>query len=302
MALQETLSELSGAGVEPARRLEAVRSLGEVRYAPAIPELLRLALNTGPTDLRVAAFAALQAYDDPAIGPQIVSAWTRLPDGLHPAALNLLASRAVWSRDLVSGVAAGTIPAASISADLRERLNRFPEPELRQALAITLPAPTPRVNQELLPQIGRLKSILSARPGDPYRGEPLYSERCAACHTLFFKGGRIGPDLTAYQRDDLGTLLPSILNPNAEIREGFENVVITTRDGRVLNGFLADQDAQLVFLRGLDGTDLALPRPEILTLEPAGRSLMPEGLLDGWTDTQLQDFFAYLRQSQPITR
>ena len=26
------------------------------------------------------------------------------------------------------------------------------------------------------------------------------------------------------------------------------------------------------------------------------------GLLDGWTDTQLQDFFAYLRQSQPITR
>ena len=127
-------------------------------------------------------------------------------------------------------------------------------------------------------------------------------ERCASCHTLFFKGGRIGPDLTPYQRDDLGTLLPSILNPSGEIREGYENVVVTTRDGRILNGFLADQDAHLLVVRELDGSDVAVRRAEIQSLESAGRSLMPDGLLEGWTDAQLRDFFAYLRQSQPITR
>jgi putative membrane-bound dehydrogenase-like protein len=303
-ALQECLVDVTAIGVEPARRLEAVRSLGEVRYAPALPGILRVALDDGPADLRVAAFAALQTYEDPLIGAEMVAAWPRLPTALHAAALNLLASRAGWSRDLVSAVGKGNIPATFLSVDLRERLHRFSDPELRQALAATLPVPTSaaRTNQDLLPEIQRVKATLSARPGDPYRGEPLFSERCASCHTLFFKGGRIGPDLTSYQRDDLGTLLPSILDPNAEIREGFENVMVTTRDGRVLNGFLADQDANLVLLRGLDGTDAALPRAEVLAVEPAGRSLMPEGLLDGLTETQLQDFFAYLRQSQPITR
>ena len=29
---------------------------------------------------------------------------------------------------------------------------------------------------------------------------------------------------------------------------------------------------------------------------------MPEGLLDGMTDQQLRDLFAYLRISQPITK
>jgi hypothetical protein len=33
-----------------------------------------------------------------------------------------------------------------------------------------------------------------------------------------------------------------------------------------------------------------------------GRSLMPEGLLEGLSDQQLRDLFAYLRISQPITR
>lgn len=306
-ALQEVVDDLSAPGVDPARRLEAVRSLGEVRHAPAVPELLRLALTNGPADLRVAACAALQIYDDASIGRAVVAAWSRLPASIQPAALNLLASRAGWSRDLMSAIGEGTIPQSVLTVDLRDRLLRFPDPQLRQQLQSGFPegaaaADARRTRQDVRPQLERVRGILAAGTGDPYRGEPLFTERCAACHTLFFKGGRIGPDLTAYQRDDLGTLLPSILDPDGEIREGFENVVVTTRDGRVLNGFLADQDAHLILLRGLDGTDLALARAEVVTVEPAGRSLMPEGLLEGLTDPQLRDLFAYLRQSQPITR
>jgi hypothetical protein len=33
-----------------------------------------------------------------------------------------------------------------------------------------------------------------------------------------------------------------------------------------------------------------------------GRSLMPEGLLDGMDAQQLRDLFAYLRISQPISK
>ena len=44
-----------------------------------------------------------------------------------------------------------------------------------------------------------------------------------------------------------------------------------------------------------------LARTDIATMQPVGRSLMPEGLLDGLSDQELRDLFAYLRQSQPIT-
>ncbi|MFO1459057.1 MAG: PVC-type heme-binding CxxCH protein [Verrucomicrobiota bacterium] len=303
-ALQELVDLVSAPGLAPERRVETVRSLGEVRYAPAVPGLLRLALTNASSMERLAALTALQEFDDAGIATTLVAGWGQFPSGLQPAVLNLLATRAPWSRELVSAWRDGVIPASTSTPELRARIERFPDPSLHAALD-ALPRASSALTAEtkgVPARIAAIRSILAAGPGDPYRGEPLFLERCASCHTLFFKGGRIGPDLTPYQRDDLGTLLPSILNPSAEIREGFENVVIETRDGRVLNGFLADQDAQVVMLRGLDGADVAVRRSEIVSLESAGRSLMPDGLLEGWTDPQIRDFFAYLRQSQPITR
>ncbi|MBN8247779.1 MAG: dehydrogenase [Verrucomicrobia bacterium] len=301
VAVGEALSDLGGDAIEPARRLEAIRSLGEIRHVPALPEFVRLATHPGPAAPRLAALAALQPFEDPSVGTALVAAWPGLPAEVRVAAVNLLASRAAWSREMLDSVAAGTIPPEMISEDLKDRMRRFQDAAVDRRLAV-LGGSGASVVGDAASSIASLRATLAAAPGDPYRGEPLFAERCGTCHTLFFKGGRIGPDLTAYQRDDLGTLLPAILTPSVDIREGFENVLVETRDGRVLSGFLADQDAHLVVLRGVDGADLALPRAEVLSVEPAGRSLMPEGLLDDWTPSQLQDFFAYLRQSQPITK
>ncbi|MSU53863.1 MAG: dehydrogenase, partial [Opitutaceae bacterium] len=108
--------------------------------------------------------------------------------------------------------------------------------------------------------------------------------------------------LTIYQRDNLGTMLISIVNPNAEIREGFQFISVETKDGRTLSGFQVDRDNQVTVLRGLDGQDTTIAAKEIKQVQPMGRSLMPEGLLEGLTAQQLRDFFAYLRISQPISK
>jgi putative heme-binding domain-containing protein len=164
------------------------------------------------------------------------------------------------------------------------------------------PAKPAAARESLRPRVEEVRKVIAAKPGDPYKGEPIFVERCAGCHTLFYKGGKTGPDLTSYQRDDLGTMLTSVVDPNAEIREGYENYLVRTTDGRSLSGFLADQDKNVVVLRGFDGADLSLKRADIQKLEPAGSSLMPEGLLDELSETEIRDLFAYLRQSQPITR
>ena len=101
-------------------------------------------------------------------------------------------------------------------------------------------------------------------------------------------------------REDIDSLLLNIINPNAEIREGYENFLVTTKDGRVINGFLVEQAPQVVVLRGLDGQNVSLTRAEIADMKNAGVSLMPEGLLDAFDDQQVRDLFAYLRTTQPL--
>ena len=97
-------------------------------------------------------------------------------------------------------------------------------------------------------------------------------------------------------------MLLNVVNPNAEIREGYENYLVATKDGRTLSGFLADKDDRVIVIRGLDGQNTALPRDQIAEMKSAGMSLMPEGLLDGWNEQQVRDLFAYLRSTQPLVK
>ncbi|MSU34439.1 MAG: c-type cytochrome [Pedosphaera sp.] len=297
-ALQQFTDEKNGV----AQRLAAIRIFGEVKHAAAVPGLITIATREGPADPRVAACTALQLYDDPSIGDALTKAWPDLPLAVQNAALNLLTSRAVWSLRLLESFANGRVPLSAFSTDIRTRLRLHKEERLTALVEKHFPATSPTPRESLRPRIEQIRHIIVSQPGDPYKGESQFNARCASCHTLFYKGGRIGPDLTSYQRDDLGTLLISIIDPNAEIREGFENHIITTQDGRTLSGFLADQDANVVVLRGFDGADISLRRADIVTLNPAGGSLMPEFLLDGMTDAEIRNLFAYLRQSQPISK
>jgi putative heme-binding domain-containing protein len=75
---------------------------------------------------------------------------------------------------------------------------------------------------------------------------------------------------------------------------------VVTVDGRVLNGFLADKDSQVVILRGVDGQNVILKQDEIEEMKVIPQSVMPEGALKALTDQQLRDLFAYLRSSQPV--
>jgi putative heme-binding domain-containing protein len=221
---------------------------------------------------------------------------------LRSSALNFLVSRPTWSLSLLDAMSRGEVQAQSIPAEVAERLRRSPDATVRQRAVAALAASVPVPNSTTAQRIRQIEAVLKKSPGNPYAGEALFQQRCAACHRLFFKGGSVGPDLTSYQRDHLGTLLTSILDPSAEIREGYASVEVETRDGRTLSGFLTDRDDRQTTLRGLDGQDQVLPAAEVLAVRPTGRSLMPEGLLEGLSDDQLRDFFAFLRSSQPFSR
>jgi putative heme-binding domain-containing protein len=125
-------------------------------------------------------------------------------------------------------------------------------------------------------------------------------KNCGRCHRLYEDGGQIGPDLTTFQRDDLDRLLQNIVNPDLEIRKGYENFLIVAEDGRLATGFLTSQDDQVVVLRTTEGVSLSFLRDEIDEMLAVSASVMPTGALKGLADQQIRDLFAYLRSSQPV--
>ncbi len=300
-AVTEALAVVRNAKAPPEERLRYVRTFGELRAPEAVPVLLALADGPASDELRRAALGALPAYDDAAIGPRVAALVPRLKDSTRIAALSLLASRPGWSGELLAAVQAGRISADLVPADVARRLRDSRDAAVSELAARLLPGSrTPDTGFQR--RIAEIETVLRRGPGDPYAGEATYTARCASCHKLFFKGGNVGPDLTTYQRDNLGTLLPSIVDPSAEIREGFQYVAIETKDGRALGGFVVDRDEHVTVLRGLDGENVTLRAADLRTVQPLGQSLMPAGLLDDLGERQLRDLFAYLRISQPISR
>ena len=329
-AVAQALALIADPKADASKRLQLIQVLGETKQASAVPALLAVARDAKQADLRKAALGALQAYDSPDIAGEILTQLASYPNDVRTAAFGLLASRANWALALLQAVDAGRMDKGAVPNDLVRRIKALAEVGQASSLSPGLPAPVPTRGQDarsgrlearptisallakhwpnirqatpadLEQEITRLAEVINLTTGSPYAGKKLFLENCGGCHKLFTKGGEIGPDLTVYQRNDLPNLLLNIVNPNAEIREGYESFLVETKDGRSLTGFRADQDAQVVVLRTPDGQNVPLPRAEIASMEPAGASLMPEGLLANLSDQQVRDLFAYLRSTQPL--
>jgi putative heme-binding domain-containing protein len=220
--------------------------------------------------------------------------------GLRGVAQTVLASRGNWTRQFLEAVDAGTIDGDSLPLDVIRNMTIHRDDRIAELIGKHWGSVEGASTAQMQQQIERLSSVLRDGSGDPWEGKKIYTESCAKCHILFGEGGRIGPELTSYKRDDAMELLIHVVNPSAEIREGFETRLIITEDGRTATGFLVDSDSRVVVLRGADGQNVTVPRDQIDEMIEQRKSLMPEGLLDDLTDQQVRDLFAYLRSSQPL--
>ena len=301
-AVKESLAIVINTKAKLEDRLLYTRTFGEVRSADAVPVLLNIAVNETNAALSKAAFASLGAYDHDTIAASTLEALPKIPAEVRPAAFSLLASRTKWTQALMAELQSGKLSLSLVPNDVADRLRTHRDKTVSDTAAKLFPKASADSTYDFKKKLAEVETALKSGAGNPYAGEAIYMQNCAACHKMFFKGGNIGPDLTTYQRDNLGTMLISIVNPNAEIREGYQFISVETKDDRSLSGFQVDRDNQVIVLRGLDGQDVTITAKEIKEVQSMGRSLMPEGLLDGLTEQQLRDFFAFLRISQPISK
>jgi putative heme-binding domain-containing protein len=282
------------------QRLEMIETLGEAKQPSCIEPLLALLPTEQPDAIRKAVLAALQSYKDDRIGAAVVQAYPRLTGEVREIAEGLLRGRRAWSMQWLEAVDAGRIAARAVPLSTVRRLLLLRDPKIAALVKKNWGEVRGATTAEMKTEIDRLLAVAGSDGGDPYVGKELFMARCATCHALHALGGAVGPDLTPFKRDDLPKMLVSIINPSAEIREGYENHVVVTESGRTLTGILLEKDNRVVVLRTTEGQKVVLPKDDIAEMSVIGASLMPEGLLQGMHDQQIRDLFAYLRTSQPV--
>ncbi len=150
-----------------------------------------------------------------------------------------------------------------------------------------------------LAQVEQLAGEVRAR-GDARRGSEVFRRAdlgCTACHSVDGQGGNIGPDLSA-----LGTAQPvdfiigAILEPQKEVKEGYNSMAITTKDGEEYQGYPMRQTGdQLVLREILQNREIRLRRDAIREIRQTG-SLMPAGLTDGLTQAEFCDLVRFLSE------
>ncbi|HWB09501.1 MAG TPA: PVC-type heme-binding CxxCH protein [Pirellulales bacterium] len=299
-AVSQALALIADDKTDASQRLQYVQIFGEVRQPQAVPVLLKLLQSTSDDGLRVAALAALARYDAPEIAPAVLAGYSQWTDDVRSVAQSLLAGRKSSSLTLLEAIDAGNFDASTIPPDVARSLTVHRDPHIAELVTKHFGNVEGATTAQMQEQIARLTETIRGGSGSPYGGKKLFTASCAKCHTLFGQGGKIGPDLTSYKRDDVANMLINVVNPSAEVREGFETYQALTADGRVVSGFLVERDNVVLVLRTADGQTVSLEQSEIEELAPQRKSLMPEGLIASLSDQDVRDLFAYLRSTQPL--
>lgn len=115
------------------------------------------------------------------------------------------------------------------------------------------------------------------------------------CHKVGGQGGDVGPDLSQVGgKLDRTHLIESILDPSAEIPQGYHATVIETRAGRILTGIVKAESATAVTLLDAEGKSIAIAPRKMASRTVSKVSLMPAGLADGMKPGEFADLIAYL--------
>ncbi|MDH3583953.1 MAG: c-type cytochrome [Phycisphaerae bacterium] len=280
------------------RRRKALAALLDKKDAELVPTLYRLVAEPR---LRAEALRGLAAYDDPKTPGVILRHYVRLTAAEKAAAVGTLSSRPAYVRALLDAMAGGQIARSDLSAFAARQILRFKDDALTRRLGEVWGSirETAKDKQAAMARYRKLLTPADLAGADAPRGRAVYTRVCAACHTLFGEGGKIGPDLTGSNRVNLEYVLENVLDPNAMIGRDYQMTVVQMTDGRVIAGMVKEQSPRVMALQS--PTELIrVPRAEIEKVTVLPNSMMPEGLFAALKPQEVRDLVTYLASPRQV--
>lgn len=166
-------------------------------------------------------------------------------------------------------------------------------------------------DQETWQVIAYLRSLApksTAVKGDRTAGEKTFwgDGNCSLCHMVKGKGGRVGPDLSrvgaarslAYMEESIRQpdrrLTEGLTEPNKDLAQAYEKVVVVTNTGEEITGVALNEDS--FSLQMMDPSEQLhlFQKKDLRSVAHTRKSLMPAYAEDLLSAKDLEDLLAYL--------
>jgi putative membrane-bound dehydrogenase-like protein len=297
-AFAELRGVLASADAAPARRQAALASFLGAKDPKLAPVLHKLVADQA---LRGSALRGLAAYDDPQTPGVILAAYPSLTTAEKRDALNTLAARPAYAAALLDAVAAKTVAATDISADVVRQLRNLRDAELNRRIGEVwgVVRDTPADRARLIAQYRRLLTSAPPVAPDAALGRAMFVKTCAQCHTLFGTGGKVGPDISGANRGDLNYLLENILDPSAVIPKEYAATTLNLKSGRIVTGIVRGETPAAFTVVTANET-LTVPKEDVESHEPSATSMMPDDLVKNLTEPEVRSLIAYLQSPAQV--
>jgi len=255
---------------DPRVRLEAVVAAGNLPDAQSVPVVLDAPNPDGDKFLELAARTAITVLQ-----PQVEALLSKGAEDWKPAWRDRLAAlqhAPAPSKPIANATPASAIPMAAAAYG---KLRATPE--------------------YVAAMVKEVREQGNAKHGSEVFHRPEMA--CMGCHSVEGKGGTVGPALDAIgSGQPLDFIIGAVLEPQREIKESFEAIQITARDGRSALGYIVARNAAGATIRDpFSGAETHFAAADIATEKQIG-SLMPAGLVDALSREDLRDLFRYLSE------
>ncbi|MEO6742656.1 MAG: PVC-type heme-binding CxxCH protein [Chthoniobacteraceae bacterium] len=281
----------------PELRSFAVLGLAGLGGSDAPALLAKLASTGEPFSVREAAVRGLSRAALPRAAEIVASALASDPDEAHIRALCIALFDRNGGAEALAAALKAAKPTAAVAHRVLDVLNNSGQsrPKVVEVLrdlagfGSSLPAGDPAFVAALVAEV--------QQKGDAKRGREIFRRAelaCTGCHRIGDEGGTIGPALDAIgSGQPVDFIIGAVLLPQKEIKEGYEAMEVTTKDGRVITGYRVSDDGNLVIRDIATGGQTRLAKEEIVSKKLTG-SLMPSGLADRLSREDLRDLFRFL--------
>ena len=283
-----------------AARLQALDALIAFRNPALLSSLPEVFSSSSPAFAR-RTFAALGHVEDPKLADVLIDEYPKLAPELQPLAVDLIMQRERWARKLLDAVLTNKLSKGVLNAN---HLRKILESNDRDALWAVEKA-FGKIREERNPEREKVVAEMSAyfreHIGDPFRGQTVFRNLCAQCHTIYGEGGKVGPDITSNGRSSFEQLLSNVFDPSLVIGPAYQVTTVVTKDGRNLTGLIAEDNEQRVVVRMPGEGEETVTRNNVKYTRVSKLSMMPEGIETFLDKKDLSDLFAFLALDQPPT-
>ncbi len=294
-AIAEALAMVTDQSATVAQRRRALHSL-LAQKNERVTELLEPLLDE--PDLRLDAirgFAAIENAEAPAI---LLGRYVESPEHDRKAILETLATRRLYAEALLRAIKAKQISKSDVPVHVARSLDLILGDAFVEVFGSVRKLSSDRTT--LIAKYKELITVEALELADSRRGRAIYDKTCGSCHQLYGTGGKIGPDLTGSNRANVDYLLLNSVDPSYDVPEGYKMVIVETVDGRVLNGVIAEEDAQRIVLKTVEQPRVVVLKEEIEARHVSKKSIMPDGQFEQLKPQELLDLIKYLRTVEQV--